>query len=162
MFLRAIASKSKTFSASSGVAGIAGSCPSIDESSGRAARKRRNWRRAVSLVIRPPAEYIRIFTRDFIASPGRFIASQYTACGRLKRISMNSALVGLALSALVFIGTVSCLDIGFRLGSRSRDGTSTEGTGAIEAAGFALLGLLLGFSFAGGITPLDARRHLIV
>ncbi len=75
---------------------------------------------------------------------------------------MNSALVGLALSALVFIGTVSCLDIGFRLGSRSRDGASTEGTSAIEAAVFALLGLLLGFSFAGGITRLDARRHLIV
>jgi hypothetical protein len=34
--------------------------------------------------------------------------------------------------------------------------------GAIEAAVFALLGLLLGFSFSGGMDRLDARRLLIV
>lgn len=33
-----------------------------------------------------------------------------------------------------------------------------EGIGTIEAAVFALLGLLLGFSFAGGTSRLDARR----
>ena len=32
----------------------------------------------------------------------------------------------------------------------------------MEAAVFALLGLLLGFSFAGGTSRLDARRQLIV
>jgi hypothetical protein len=37
-----------------------------------------------------------------------------------------------------------------------------EGIGVIEAAVFALLGLLLGFSFAGGTSRLDAKRQLIV
>jgi hypothetical protein len=75
---------------------------------------------------------------------------------------MNTALVGVALSAVVFTGTLGCLDIGFRLGRRSWVGTAQEGTGSIEAAVFALLGLLLGFSFAGGISHLDYRRQLIV
>ena len=37
-----------------------------------------------------------------------------------------------------------------------------EGIGVIEASIFALLGLLLGFSFAGGTSRLDERRELIV
>jgi hypothetical protein len=36
-----------------------------------------------------------------------------------------------------------------------------EGIGVIEAAVFALLGLLLGFSFSGGTSRLDIRRKLI-
>jgi hypothetical protein len=75
---------------------------------------------------------------------------------------MNPALVGVALAVVVFAGTVACLDIGFRLGSRSQDAASSDGTGPIEAAVFALLGLLLAFSFAGGLTRLEARRQLIV
>jgi hypothetical protein len=75
---------------------------------------------------------------------------------------MNPALLGWALSTLVFIGTLACLDFGFRMGSRSRHAAASDGIGAIEGAVFALLGLLLGFSFAGGIVHLDARRQLIV
>jgi len=37
-----------------------------------------------------------------------------------------------------------------------------EGVGTIEAAVFALLGLLLAFSFAGGMSRLDDRRQMIV
>jgi hypothetical protein len=58
---------------------------------------------------------------------------------------------------------VAGLEAGFRLGAR--DGRRTgahDGLGAIEAALFALLGLLLGFAFAGATSRLDARRELIV
>jgi hypothetical protein len=41
-------------------------------------------------------------------------------------------------------------------------GPTHEGAGALEAAVFALLGLRLGFSFAGGTSRLDARRELMV
>jgi hypothetical protein len=75
---------------------------------------------------------------------------------------MNPALVGVTLALVVFSGTVACLDIGFRLGSRSWVGVAPKGTGSIQAAVFALLGLLLGFSFAGGISRLEYRRQLIV
>ena len=40
--------------------------------------------------------------------------------------------------------------------------TTHEGIGAIEAAVFGLLGLLLGFSLAGGTSRLDTRRQLII
>jgi len=68
-------------------------------------------------------------------------------------------------SLSLFAGMVVCLDIGFRVArwSASRyPGPTYEGVGAMEAAVFALLGLLLGFSFAGGTSRLDARRQLIV
>ena len=75
---------------------------------------------------------------------------------------MNPAVLGVALAVGVFTGTLACLDIGFRFGSRSREIAAPEGTGSIGAAVFALLGLLLAFSFAGGLTRLEARRQLIV
>lgn len=40
--------------------------------------------------------------------------------------------------------------------------TAHEGIGVIEAAVFALLGLLLGFSFSGGISRMGTKRQLIV
>jgi hypothetical protein len=54
---------------------------------------------------------------------------------------------------------------GFRLGIAGNDTYAElthEGVGAIEAAVFALLGLLLGFSFACATSRLDAKRELIV
>lgn len=58
-----------------------------------------------------------------------------------------------------------CLEAGYRIARRNSQAsleTAHEGVGAVEAAVFALFGLLLGFSFAGGTTRLDARRELIV
>lgn len=78
---------------------------------------------------------------------------------------MNPAQWAVALSIGVFVGTVACLEVGYRLGHHSAEKTpelAHEGIGTIEAAVFALLGLLLGFSFAGGTSRLDARRQLIV
>jgi hypothetical protein len=70
----------------------------------------------------------------------------------------------IALSIGLFAGTVICLEVGYRLGGRATDKPELthEGIGAIEAAVFALLGLLLGFSFAGGTSRLDTRRALII
>src|SRR5258707_7736482 len=59
---------------------------------------------------------------------------------------------------------VACLEIGYRVGQRRAltDVSAHQGIGAIEGAIFALLGLLLGFAFAGATSRLDARRQLIV
>jgi hypothetical protein len=70
-----------------------------------------------------------------------------------------------ALSIGLFLGMIACLELGYRIGcssTRKKPDSAHEGIGAIEAAVFALLGLLLGFSFAGGISRLDGRRQLIV
>jgi hypothetical protein len=76
---------------------------------------------------------------------------------------MNPAGWGVVAVGL-FIGTVACLEAGYRLGSyksKSPD-LAHEGIGGLEAAVFALLGLLLGFSFGGGTSRLEARRQLII
>ena len=71
----------------------------------------------------------------------------------------------MVMSAGLFLGILLCLEIGFRIGlvssKRNRE-LAYEGTGTIDAAVFALLGLLLGFSFAGAMSRFDARRQLIV
>ena len=78
---------------------------------------------------------------------------------------MNPATTAILLSLSLFIGLAACLDLGYRIGRRhtEKSGDSAhEGLGAIEASIFALLGLLLGFSFAGGMSRLDARRQMAV
>ena len=57
-----------------------------------------------------------------------------------------------------------CLDLGYRLGRKhiQQHPSAHEGVGAMEAAIFALVGLLLGFSFAGAMSRLETRRQLIV
>ena len=78
---------------------------------------------------------------------------------------MSAAQWAIAISLGLFLGMVAGLEFGYRLGrssGKSDPETAHEGVGAIEAAIFALLGLLLGFSFAGGTSRLDARRGLIV
>ena len=64
----------------------------------------------------------------------------------------------------LFLAMVVCLEIGYRVGHRriQRDGAAHEGLGSIEAATFALLGLLLGFAFSGALGRFDNRRNLIV
>lgn len=71
----------------------------------------------------------------------------------------------MVMSAGLFFGILLCLEIGFRIGlasSKRNHQLAYEGTGTIDAAVFALLGLLLGFSFAGSMSRFDARRQLIV
>jgi len=78
---------------------------------------------------------------------------------------MNPVHVALGVSIALFFGIMISLEIGYRVGRGSltkRPEHAHEGIGVIEAAVFALLGLLLGFSFAGGTSRLDAKRQLIV
>jgi hypothetical protein len=78
---------------------------------------------------------------------------------------MNPAQWAVVVSIGIFIGLVACLEVGYRIGRRGSEQhpeLAHEGIGVIEAAVFALLGLLLAFSFAGGTSRLDTRRQLIV
>jgi hypothetical protein len=65
----------------------------------------------------------------------------------------------------MFVGILLFLEIGHRINLRRlrRDPESSRtGLGTIEGAVFALLGLLLAFSFHGAASRFDARRALIV
>lgn len=78
---------------------------------------------------------------------------------------MNPAHWAIVVAIALFVGIVVCLDIGYRIGrhnSKKQPESAHEGIGVIEAAVFALLGLLLGFSFAGGTSRLEAKRQLVV
>lgn len=78
---------------------------------------------------------------------------------------MNPILIA-ALSAVgLFFGMLLTAEMGRRLGAdriaHHPEGLS-KGTGAAEAAMFALLGLMLAFSFSGAASRFEVRRDLIV
>ena len=78
---------------------------------------------------------------------------------------MNPAPAAIVLAFGLFLGVLACLEGGYRIGRKASAGQpdrSHEGIGAIEAAVFALFGLLLGFSFGGATSRLDTRREQIV
>jgi hypothetical protein len=65
----------------------------------------------------------------------------------------------------LFVGMVLLLELGRRIGVRriANDPEGAQaGTGAVDGAVFALLGLLIAFTFAGAATRFDERRNLIV
>ena len=71
----------------------------------------------------------------------------------------------LLAAAGLFLAMLLLLETGRRLGIRlaQRDvAEARAGVGAVEAAVFGLMGLLVAFSFSGAMTRLDARRKLIV
>lgn len=94
----------------------------------------------------------------------------YTPLARIAvtRIGAFMSPYGSASLGLLFglcAGILACLELGYRVGRnnfRKIHELAYEGTGTIEAALFALLGLLLGFSFAGATTRLESRHQLIV
>jgi hypothetical protein len=71
----------------------------------------------------------------------------------------------LLIALFQFVGMVVLLEVGRRIGLRRRrkdpEG-AREGVGAVEGAIFALLGLLIAFTFSGAAARFDSRRHLIV
>lgn len=69
-----------------------------------------------------------------------------------------AALISSALCAAMLL----CLEAGYRIARNYREDFSQEGLSLFQTAIFALLGLLLGFSFAGSMARLEARRDLIV
>src|SRR5499426_4717696 len=65
----------------------------------------------------------------------------------------------------LFLGMLVFLEIGRRVGIRRRKEDAAaggEGIGAVDGAVFALLGLLLAFTFSGASSRFDTRRQLIV
>ena len=68
------------------------------------------------------------------------------------------------LSIGVLFGMLVCIETGYRLGRRRSANWKAvhDAVGIVEAAIFALLGLLLAFAFAAGISRLDSRRQLVI
>lgn len=67
-------------------------------------------------------------------------------------------------TAVFFFLMLAAVETGYRLGAarRRRLGTSArEGVGAVEGSVFALLGLIIAFTFSGASSRFDARRALI-
>lgn len=78
---------------------------------------------------------------------------------------MAGILVGFAVPLGVFVSILGTVELGRRVGLRRRaqaDGDSTVGLTAIDTAIFGLMGLLLGFAFAGALTRWEFRRQTIV
>ncbi len=78
---------------------------------------------------------------------------------------MDLALTASLATAGLFVGMLLFSELGRRIGiaklRRDPEGLA-QGAGAAEAAVFALLGLLLAFSFSGAASRFEDRRHLIV
>jgi len=75
-----------------------------------------------------------------------------------------TAIITLFIAGL-FAGMLVLLEVGRRLGLRRRARMPEDagaGLGAVEGALFALLGLLIAFTFSGAAERFEVRRHLIV
>ena len=65
----------------------------------------------------------------------------------------------------LFLGMLLFLEVGRRMAIRrfkEDSGTAGEGVGAVDGAVFALLGLLIAFTFSGASARFDTGRQLIV
>jgi hypothetical protein len=69
------------------------------------------------------------------------------------------------LAGGLFLAMIACLEIGRRIGVRraAQEGDAARaGAGVVEGAVFALLGLLIAFTFSGAASRFDQRRSLII
>jgi hypothetical protein len=77
---------------------------------------------------------------------------------------MSYAFFAFTVTLILFIGMLALLETGRRIGSRrlaiDAEG-ARAGTSAVEGAVFALLGLLIAFTFSGASARFDDRRALI-
>ena len=75
---------------------------------------------------------------------------------------MNTTISAALFAGALFVGMLILLEVGRRLGLRrlARQG-DTNGFGAAESAIFALFGLLIAFTFSGGLERFNSRRTLI-
>ncbi|HEV7476588.1 MAG TPA: DUF4239 domain-containing protein [Burkholderiales bacterium] len=74
---------------------------------------------------------------------------------------IDPAMLGGGVAAVIFFGVIVFLVLGRRLGNRviARHGaTAMPNVGSLETAVFALLGLLIAFSFSGALSRFDVRR----
>ncbi len=78
---------------------------------------------------------------------------------------MDYALSALLITLALFLGMLVLLEIGRRIGNHRLQNDAEgarAGTGTVEGAVLALLGLLIAFTFSGAATRFDERRNLIV
>ena len=78
---------------------------------------------------------------------------------------VNPGTVGAATAVALFIGIMVAIAAGRWIGRRhvARYGThSLDSVGSLETAVFALLGLMIAFTFSGALTRFDVRRAQIV
>jgi hypothetical protein len=78
---------------------------------------------------------------------------------------MNHVVGALLFFGVAFGANLACLEAGFRFGRRALrgpDAARPAGLGTVETVAFALLGLLLAFTFSGAASRFDARRALVV
>jgi hypothetical protein len=74
-------------------------------------------------------------------------------------------LISLVYALALFLGMLLFLELGRRFGVRQvekRGPAARAGVGVVDGAVYALLALLLGFTFSGATTRYDQRRQLIV
>ncbi len=78
---------------------------------------------------------------------------------------MDPAVLSALVAAGLLLGMLACLELGRRIGVRRMaadpDGVKS-GTGPVDSAVFALLGLLIAFTFASAANRYEARRQLIL
>ena len=69
----------------------------------------------------------------------------------------------IAIAGGLFLGMLGLQEVGRRLGARrlAHDAEGIRTTGTVEGAVFALLGLLMAFTFSGAASRFDDRRHLV-
>jgi hypothetical protein len=78
---------------------------------------------------------------------------------------MRHEFVVLLVTSALFVGMLLCLEIGRRIGIRrlhDDSGAEAEGIGVVDGAVFAVLGLLIAFTFSGASTRFDVRRQLVI
>jgi hypothetical protein len=78
---------------------------------------------------------------------------------------MSYALVAASIAVGLFLGMLLLMDVGRRVGVRqiAKDPEGARsGVAAVDGAVFALLGLLIAFTFSGAAARFDVRRQLIV
>jgi len=77
---------------------------------------------------------------------------------------MDYVIVTLLSASGLFLGLLLCMELGRRLGLanlKEDPDAAQKGIGAIEGAVFAILGLLIAFTFSGAAARFEDRRHLI-
>jgi hypothetical protein len=78
---------------------------------------------------------------------------------------MEHGIIRFIVALGLFLGMLILLEVGRRIGARrlAEDPEGAEaGVGTVEGAVFALLGLLIAFTFSGAASRFDTRRQLII
>ncbi|WP_340123779.1 hypothetical protein [Methylobacter svalbardensis] len=77
---------------------------------------------------------------------------------------MSLMIVGLLSAAGLLLGTLLVYEIGWRLGRRGGPASKNDsvGSGLLDGAVYALLGLLIAFTFSGAAERFDQRRTLVI